>query len=346
MSVHGYQLVHGLQQRGHQILSCLGEHNPGTINFSRTKMGACRLALQADVLYIRVSNFSFLERSTLLKLLRPFSLPVVWEVNAPVEELSASMPPGPDRDAILRHENRRRKMFARLADAGIGVSEVLRQYIQDFLGIRKAYCIPNGSDPKLFAPESARETALTHLRDKFKVCWMGNARTPWQGIEIVLEAARRMQALDPEVLFVILTGDSIWNFPLLPNLLVLRQVPYLDFPHYLAAADVCLCLYEKYDWIEYGFYGSSLKLFDYMAAAKPVIASNLGQIATVIKDGVNGLLVEDDVDRIISLIRDLKANPEKCSALGARAREDVINHYTWDHVVAKTEAVLKEVGNL
>jgi len=344
MSVHGYRLAQGLQKRGHQILSCLGERNPGTINFTRSRAGALRLALQADVLYIRVSNFSVLERATLLKLVRPMSLPVVWEVNAPVEELKASMPPGPDREVLLRRENRRRRMLARLADAGIGVSEVLQRYIRDDLGISKAYCIPNGSDPELFAPENARATALTHLRDKFKVCWMGNSRTPWQGVDTVLEAARRLQHLDPQVLFVVMTGDSLWTFPLLPNLLVLRQVPHMDFPHYLAAADVCLCLYKQYDWLEYGFYGSSLKLFDYMAAAKPVIASNMGQIATVIRDGDNGLLVEDDVDRVVALIRELKADPEKRRALGARARQDVISHYSWDRAVSQTEEVLKEVS--
>ena len=114
-------------------------------------------------------------------------------------------------------------------------------------------------------------------------------------------------------------------------------------PHYLASADLCLCLYKDYDWIEYGFYGSSLKLFDFMAAEKPVIASDMGQIATVIKDGVNGVLVPNDVEMIAGKIRDLKNDREQRDSLARNAREDVITYYNWDRVAEQTEAVLMDV---
>ena len=345
-SVHGFKLMEALKKRGHQILSCLGDGNPDCINFERTKWGAIRLAKESDVLYIRIAGrpvHSFLEKSTLLKLIRPFSLPVVWEVNAPVEELKASFPAGAKRDALILSENRKRKILAKLVNAGIGVSEVLKDYIQEFLGIKRAYYIPNGSDPHLFEPENLKETALTHLKDKFKVCWMGNAENPWQGIELVLEIANRMQHIDPNIIFIILTGDSLWKFPVLKNLFVLKKVPYSDFPHYLASTDICLCLYREYDWIEYGVYGSSLKLFDYMAAAKPVIASNRGQTSTIIKDEVNGLLVGDNVETIVEKILELKRDREKGKGLGINARKDVISFYNWDRVAEQTEAVLMDV---
>jgi len=345
-SVHGFKLVQALKKRGHQVLSCLGDGNPDCIQYERTKWGAIKLARDADVLYIRVAGmplYSFLEKSTLLKLVRPYSLPVVWEVNAPVEELKASFPEGAERDALIRSENRKRRLLARLVDAGIGVSEVLRKYVRDFLGIKKAFSIPNGSDPSLFASENLQETALIHLKDKFKVCWAGNAENPWQGIDIILETAKRMQHIDPRIIFIVITGNSCWKFPVLKNLLVLRQIPYVDLPHYLAAADVCLCLYNGYDWSEWGFYNSPLKLFDYLAAGKPVIASNRGQIPTVIKSGVNGIVVDGTVEMIIDSIMELKANREKRAFLGNNARNDVINFYNWDRVAEQTEDILKDV---
>ena len=345
-SVHGFKLVEALKKRGHQILSCLADGNPACINFERSKWGAIKLARDSDVLYIRIAGrpvHSFLEKSTLLKLIRPFSLPVVWEVNAPVEELKASFPAGVKRDALIRSENRKRKSLAKLVNAGIGVSEVLKDYIKDFLGIKRAYYIPNGSDPHLFDLESLKETALTHLKDKFKVCWMGNAENPWQGIELIIEIVNRMQDIDQDIIFIIFTGDSIWKFPVLKNLFVLKKVPYSDLPHYLVSIDVCLCLYKEYDWIEYGFYGSSLKLFDYMAAGKPLIASNMGQISNVIKDGVNGFLVDNDVKTIVEKILELKRDREKGRRLGINARKDVISFYNWDRVAEHTEAVLMDV---
>ena len=166
-SVHGFKLMKALKKRGHQILSCLGDENPECINFERTKWGAIKLAKQSDVLYIRIAGrpiYSFLEKSTLLKCIRPFSLPVVWEVNAPVEELKASFPAGEERDALINSENRKRKFLAKLVDAGIGVSEVLKKYIQEYLGIERTYCIPNGSDPQLYEFKNMQEIIRDILR--------------------------------------------------------------------------------------------------------------------------------------------------------------------------------------
>jgi glycosyltransferase involved in cell wall biosynthesis len=345
-SVHGYNLMKALQKRGHRILSCLGDGNPDCINYGRTKWDAVTLARESDVLYIRIAGrpvHSYLEKATLLKLIRPLSLPVVWEVNAPVEELRGSYPAGKDRDALIKSENRKRKVLAHLVNAGIGVSEVLKHYIHDVLGIEKAYCIPNASDPQLFEVHTIQETALIHLHDKFKVVWMGSASTPWQGIELIIEIAKKMQHIDSTIVFILITGESLLEFPVLKNLLVLRQVPYSTLPHYLASADVCLSLYKEYDWLEYGFYGSSLKLFDYMAAGKPIIASDMGQISTVIKEGVNGLLVDNNAQNIIDSILELKGDHEKRQFLGSNARDDVINFYNWDRVAEQTEAVLVDV---
>ena len=347
-SVHGFMLLQALKKRGHQILSCLGDANPDCIQFERTKWGALKLAREADVLYIRIAGrpvHSFLEKSTLLKLIKPFSLPVVWEVNAPVEELNATFSEGPERDSLIRRENRKRKLLSRFVDAGIGVSEVMKEYIQNVLKIKKAYSIPNASDPSLFEPQRSKETVLSHLEDKFLVFWMGSANTPWQGIELILEIAQKMERIDPRVIFVLVTGESLWEFPVCPNVLILKQVPYTNLPHYLASADLCLCLYKEYDWLEYGFYGSALKLFDYMAAAKPVIASRMGQVADVIQDEVNGLLVENDSELIIDKIQELKGDREKRTALGTKARADVINYYNWDRVAEETEAVLLDVSS-
>jgi glycosyltransferase involved in cell wall biosynthesis len=321
----------------------MGDGDPECVQFERSKAGALRVARAADVLYIRIAGrpvHSYLERATLLKLLRPFSLPVVWEVNAPVEELQGSYPPGRERDSLIKRENRKRKALAHLVDAGIGVSDVLKHYISDALHIPTAYSIPNGSDPALFDPGRTVETVLSRFQDTFKVLWMGNAGTSWQGLELILETARKMEQRDRRVLFVLMMGESLVPLPVMSNVLILRPVSYHDLPHYLAAADACLCLYKPYDWLSYGFYGSSLKLFDYMAAGKSVIGSDMGQIAQVIRHGVNGLLVPNDSEAVTETLCMLKADRERGMHLGMQARKDVIRYYNWDRVAQETEIAL------
>lgn len=341
-SVHGYFLSRALRKRGHQLLSCLGDGDPECQHFPRTRRGALQLARQADVLYIRIDVFSFLKQATLLKLLRPFALPVVWEVNAPTEELLNGFPPGQQRDRIVRRERVRRRLLGRLVNAAIGVSEPLVDYIRQELGIERAYCIPNGANPARFAPGTALPTVLSRVETAFTVCWAGDAATPWQGIDCLLATAEALLKVDPDVLFVVITGESLWRFPVLPNLLVLRQVPYDDMPHYLAAADAYLCLYEPGTQHQYGLYNSPLKLFDAMAAGKPIVASNLGQIARVLSDGVSGLLCANRAEEIASRILQLKHDPALRRTLGAAARQAVIDHYNWDRTAARTEQVLLE----
>ncbi len=338
-SVHGYCLAQALKKRGHQLLSCLGEGNPECVNFSRSKRGALQLARSADVLYIRASVFSPLPFAALLKFLKPFSLPVVWELNAPPEELTATHPANKQNNRLIRREKRRLKMLARLADAGIGVSDILKQYLQSHMGIQRAYSIPNGSLPEAFAPSGIAATPLERLSGKFKIIWAGNAKTVWQGLDLIVEAAAYFEDRDPDMQFIIIAGESSRHFPVLKNLLVLQQVPFTDLPHYLAAADVCLCPYCKKTE---QFYNSPLKCFDYMAAGKPVIATALGQLRQIIQHGTNGIFTDGTVAALTENLTMLKEDPELRGRLGANARQSVLDYYNWDRVARETEAVLLE----
>ncbi|MCX5886871.1 MAG: glycosyltransferase family 4 protein [Proteobacteria bacterium] len=343
-SSHGYHLIKNLVKRGHTVISCIGDGNPDCVNYPRSKWGAIQVAREADVLYIRVLCASPLERATLLKLVRPYSLPVVWEVNAPVEELRALMPRNPLIEKKIARENRRRKFFSQFVDAAIGVSDVLKDYCRGYLGIKRSFSIPNGSDPELFDPEKAQKTVLDKLPHLYKVVWAGDALNPWQGVNIIIEVARKIAQISKDIIFIFITRDG-YSFPLLENVLVLREVNNLELPHYLCGADLCSCLYNKYDWLEYGFYNSPLKLFDYMAAARPIIASDLGQISQVIKDGMNGILTGNKVDEIVDRILWFKENRQKGEEMGREARREVIQYYNWGRVAEETEEVLEKVLN-
>ena len=341
-AVHGFQLTAELQARGHEILSCLGAHQPGTITFPRTYAGALQLARLADVLYIRISSDN-LERATLLSLLPGKRLPVVWELNAPADELLESAPDIAAGHCMVRRRVRRWRMLARLVDGAVGVSHPVADYLRRELKITNVCYAPNGSDVDRFDPCAAIPTVLERLPQTFKIMWAGNARTPWQNLELLFAAARQMLTTDPDVVFILLTGDSPHAFPLLPNMLVLRQVEYAQLPHYLAAADLCLCLYHAPRRHSWGFYNSPLKLFDCMAAQRPVIASRLGQIAEIIDHDHNGILIDDSVEQLTDAIRTLKADPHRCQRLGRAARQTIRAGYTWQHTADRIERLLLSV---
>jgi len=89
------------------------------------------------------------------------------------------------------------------------------------------------------------------------------------------------------------------------------------------------------------YFTSPLKLFDYMAAGAPIVASDLPALREVLQDNVNALLARPgDPDAFAEAVRRLLADPALASRLGAQARVDVLR-YCWE---ARAEALLDFLG--
>jgi glycosyltransferase involved in cell wall biosynthesis len=89
---------------------------------------------------------------------------------------------------------------------------------------------------------------------------------------------------------------------------------------------------------------SPLKLYEYMAAGKAIVASRAGQIAEVIQDGHNGLLVESgDVAALAQALLKLLKDPVKRERLGQNAREQAIRHHSWERYIKRLEDIYRSV---
>jgi glycosyltransferase involved in cell wall biosynthesis len=87
--------------------------------------------------------------------------------------------------------------------------------------------------------------------------------------------------------------------------------------------------------------GSPMKLFEYMAASKAIVATALPNIELILTHRQNGLLVPPaDADAMATAIGDLLADADLRANLGQRARQDVIDNYSWNSTVAKVEDIL------
>ena len=150
--------------------------------------------------------------------------------------------------------------------------------------------------------------------------------------------------MDKKILFFIITEEKNLDQykPIPENIILIDPKKYFDLPPYIASADAGLCLYHN-PGLNGKFHLSPLKLFDYMACGLPVIATDIGQISEVIEDKRNGILVNNDLDKIIDNILFLKNHPEKAKQIGLEARKDIVNYYNWERVGEETENVLKSL---
>jgi glycosyltransferase involved in cell wall biosynthesis len=110
---------------------------------------------------------------------------------------------------------------------------------------------------------------------------------------------------------------------------VVGQVPPTAVPAYVDACDVLVAPHVPLpEGIE--FFGSPTKLFEYMAAGKAIIASELGQIGDVLEHGVTAWMVEpgsveDLGEALIGVGADRKLRRE----LGDRARRQARERHSW-----------------
>ena len=108
----------------------------------------------------------------------------------------------------------------------------------------------------------------------------------------------------------------------------------------MAAADILLAPYDSQDF----FYLSPIKIFEYMAAGRAVLAARVGQVCEVIEDGVNGLLY-DPLDpecfnaRLLQLVQDRDLRRR----LGESARRTIEARYTWRMNAEGVSALLEQV---
>jgi glycosyltransferase involved in cell wall biosynthesis len=80
-----------------------------------------------------------------------------------------------------------------------------------------------------------------------------------------------------------------------------------------------------------------------MSAGVPVVASHVGGLPEIVRDGETGLLVENDAESIAQAIRRLRGDPELARRLGAAGRRAVIERFTVEHMVRRTIEVYRQV---
>ncbi len=160
-------------------------------------------------------------------------------------------------------------------------------------GARAVTVIPNGADPDMFDPaENGQPFRAKHgLDDQFIIMYAG-AHGMSNDLGIVLDAANLL-ADNPKVSFILL-GDGKEKSNLvqrannlgLSNVLFLPPLPKDQISAALAAADACLAILKPIEMYKTTYPN---KVFDYMAAGKPVLLGIDGVIRSVVDEAGAGL---------------------------------------------------------
>ena len=279
-----------------------------------------------DMIYERYSLYGFAGS----KLTRFAHVPFILEVNSPLATKHRKRLHFP-RLALMAE-----KMILRQADAIVCVSEnLMDKLIAKGIDRDKIYVIPLGVDPEKFNYRTSGERIVEayNLKDKIVVGFVGLLRKV-AGVDYVIESARTVIQRFGNVHFLIVgegrrkqdLRNYIKKVGLSDCVTLVGGIPHAEVPEYVAAMDIALAPYT-YQAV---FHNSPMKLFEYLYMAKPVIASDMGQISDVITNGDNGILVPpSDTNALIDAICLLVENEKDRNRMGINARKSMENHYTW-----------------
>lgn len=166
----------------------------------------------------------------------------------------------------------------------------------------------------------------------------------WHGAEDLVAVAERLDE-NSRILVVgknveLLEGKS-------EKLICTGFVDHDMVPECIAAADVAVAPYNPRgfkDMEQYGFYFSPIKIFEYMACGKPVVATDIEIVRDVIREFDCGLLVEPgNIEKLSDAIGYLFKNKEKAIEMGRRGRDAVMERYTWKKVAEQIDNGIKGV---
>jgi len=297
-----------------------------------------------DILYERYSLFSIGGCS----FARKCGIPFVLEVNAPLVYESSRY-----RELLLDDLAREvEKFLFTAADCVIVVSEELRSYVRNVAPATRVEVVPNGVNVELFSNQQNldawRKKLTVRPNTDFLVTFVGSVK-PWHGVDSLIDAIALLDAQGQQIsLAVVGNGDSSQNELEtscrerdLQNVVTFTGVvPYEDVPAVLGASDVLVAPYPDLSQ----FYFSPLKVYEYMAAGKPIVASRIGQIVSLLSDGETGLLVNpgDPSDLAKALLR-LKQDRALAKRLGQAASREAVQMHSWKQRIEQVDIILKEL---
>jgi glycosyltransferase involved in cell wall biosynthesis len=204
--------------------------------------------------------------------------------------------------------------------------------------------VPNGVDPTMFDPANNghRFRLEHHLEQSFIVLYAG-AHGISNDLAVVLESAKLTLA-NPTIHYVFV-GDGKEKAHLvekaseehLSNVSFFPSVAKHEMGEVMAAADACIAILRPLDLYKTTYPN---KVFDYLAAAKPVLLVIDGVIRQVVEEAHAGIFVQPgDAYSLAQAILKLESDPTNARCMGQNGRDFVIQNFNRQILAARLETI-------
>lgn len=240
----------------------------------------------------------------------------------------------------IHHYPERTVFYSRVLRRAVGIAVQTKWKIaalgRDF-GIPEAKIVywPNGTDVERFnTPVSPREARVRlGLPPGLKIVLYTGSLQRWKGVETLIAAAG---ALPKSVVVYVVggAGSEVAELKTRNSKLITEgrlafpgQRPWTEIPLWLKAADVLVLPNTGREKVS-RYYTSPMKLFEYMASGRPIVASDIPSIREIVDETTAFFAVPDDPQSFAAAIQQALGQPEAAHRRVEKARREV-QKYTW-----------------
>ncbi len=315
------------------------------LSFALSSLAAVRRVGPADVLFVEspplLIGLAALVYSRVKRAPFIFNVSDVWPQSA--VELGALR----SRLAIRLAEMLELHLYRRAARISVVTPGMLENLAGRGVRREKLYLLTNGVDTSAFQPappdpELSRRLGL----DGHKVILYAGTHGLAQGLKVILDAAR--QTKDPDILYVLVgegaeKEDLVASARDLANVRFLPNRPKAEMPALLNLAYASVIPLRRLDLFKAAL---PSKMFESMAASRPIVAAVWGEAADLVEAAGCGLVVEpEDPGALRHAVEKLTADPELARTLGENGRRYVSDHFDRQAIATRFIALLQDTAH-
>ncbi len=272
-------------------------------------------------------------------------IPVLAEMNAPdVEAINAHYRHIPLLSRIFSNRYALHRVHGAYA-----VSTVLADHLRSLAPTALPVAvIPNGADPTFFDRNisgSALRARYGIAQNDIVIGFIGSF-LPWHGVPLLLASFERLLKRHPQLCLMLVGQKNAMVEELQAQantagfgdkVVFTGHIPRDKMPEVVAAFDIAVM--PNSNW-----YGSPLKLFEYMAMAKAIAMVDTPPIAEVFRHETDGLLFPaDDPDALTDTLARLIDSAALRTRYGNNAHQHLCAHYTWDHNAERVMQLVEQI---
>ena len=215
-------------------------------------------------------------------------------------------------------------------------------------GAKEVILVPNGVDPEMFTPDHSQPNPWLVKKDGYYIVLYAGAHGLSNDLPNLLQAAKLVEKESAIKFWLVGDGKEKPNLirqaeqMQLTNLEFFTSVSKLEMNQVLAASDVCIASLLPIEMYKTTYPN---KVFDYMAAGKPVILAIDGVIRQVVDDAMAGIFSEPgNPAALADAVNFCFTHPDKVLQMGLNGRKYVTMHFNRKELTEQFRQIIETTG--